>query len=131
MACPVYASNPQRHWRCASLEQPLETAAAVREHVATAHRRPHYCPACGAIFRSASASNRHIQAQTCPVRVISRDEIDGVPEDNMARLNRWSPQRSQSDEERWYSIWDILFPGIEAPSTPYILRRHGVGYDSG
>ncbi|KAK4224374.1 hypothetical protein QBC38DRAFT_17904 [Podospora fimiseda] len=129
MACPLYAFNPQRYWRCASLPQPFRTTAAIREHVSTVHRRPYYCPACGTTFRSASSSNRHIQEQSCSVREMPSGDIEGIPEDNMARLNRWSPQRSQSEEERWYSMWDILFPGVQGPSTPFLVRepaRRGV-----
>ncbi|KAK4167489.1 hypothetical protein QBC43DRAFT_311964 [Cladorrhinum sp. PSN259] len=131
MACPLFVSDPQRYRRCLAPPQPLTSAAAVREHLATAHQRPFYCPACGTIFKSASASNRHIEAQTCSVRVISFDEIEGVPEDDMARLNRWEPQRSQSEEERWYSIWEILFPGVERPSTPYLSRGNRTDYGRG
>ncbi|KAK2751199.1 integral membrane family protein [Colletotrichum kahawae] len=31
------------------------------------------------------------------------------------------------DEEKWFLMWDILFPGIPRPSSPYVTAQEGEG----
>ncbi|KAK4460373.1 hypothetical protein QBC42DRAFT_151289, partial [Cladorrhinum samala] len=120
MACPLYMSDPQKYQSCRTPLHALGDAAAVREHVETVHRRPFYCPACGELFGTASELNRHIRTEQCAVRDLRPGEIEGVHEDIMDQLGCWEAASSQSEEERWYSIWDILFPGVPRPESPYL-----------
>lgn len=111
-ACPFRARDPTRHAEClknAALRHPRD----VKRHLWREHRLPNYCPVCYAIFDTASDCSEHIVQRTCELR--PRPHFDGVSEDQKKLLAR-RDRAGASREERWFVIWNVLFPGEPWPS---------------
>ncbi|KPM43049.1 hypothetical protein AK830_g3523 [Neonectria ditissima] len=126
LACPCYKLDPVLHQRC--LIFPPRYVSDVRQHVQRAHKRqPLHCPTCKRIFDDADADEStlrdqrhdHIRQRDC---VQSDRSVPGITEDQLERLRNpeSSQRRNRSTEGKWYEIWDILFPGIARPRSPYL-----------
>ncbi|KAK8073184.1 hypothetical protein PG994_004083 [Apiospora phragmitis] len=93
----------------------------VRQHVYRRHRQPIHCPVCGRTFTSEPDSTAHINQQSC-IEVVCH--IPGVTRDQWAdicdRAHAAPHTVNGGDVERWFAIWDILFPGEPRPPTPYV-----------
>ncbi|KAK7972178.1 hypothetical protein PG988_006312 [Apiospora saccharicola] len=93
----------------------------VRQHIFRRHRQPLHCPSCGLTFDSEAASGAHIAQQAC-----ARADFyhAGVTRDQWADIcaRAQAPPHTVNggDEERWFQIWDIVFPGQPRPRSPYI-----------
>ncbi|KAI0897856.1 hypothetical protein F4806DRAFT_507633 [Annulohypoxylon nitens] len=120
LACPFYLADNIRHWNCHGFG--FTRIGDMRQHIKRKHVPPLHCPTCGEEFRDLSSRDDHIDARACQESYFPRtwatlDMLDEL--DNTAnRLN------SHSDEERWYIIWDIMFPGRARPPSPYIDNTH-------
>ncbi len=114
LCCPFFAHKNREYQDC--LKSNLISAIDVKRHIWAAHRRPYHCPACGTVFPAADEWEGHIRTARCDQRAF---KLEGVSEDQLERLSIPSGSR-QSREEQWYSIWGMVFPGIEPPSTPFL-----------
>ncbi len=66
----------------------------------------------------------HIQQQkTCrdagPVRKDLDKGYQGLDSRQLAKLSCRS-RRGLTEEQRWFEIWDVLFPAVDRPGSPYI-----------
>ncbi|KAI1801378.1 hypothetical protein F4811DRAFT_555886 [Daldinia bambusicola] len=83
----------------------------------------HQCPRCGDIFDTSGELQTHLaQASRCSEmdfeqeRGISQatwDKVKGILK------RRRKAQGEPSDEERWFRVWDVLFPEVQRPPTAY------------
>ncbi|SPO07602.1 uncharacterized protein DNG_10297 [Cephalotrichum gorgonifer] len=115
LACPFWARDPERHGAClrgAELRRTLD----VKVHLWQKHRLPNYCPVCYAFFETGSERNEHIVRRSCELR--PRPRLDGVSEDQKQRLAK-RDRVSASREEKWLTVWEILFPDETPPPKPY------------
>ncbi|KAK8024646.1 hypothetical protein PG993_012712 [Apiospora rasikravindrae] len=92
----------------------------VRLHLWRRHRQILHCPVCGLTFDSEEASEAHITQRTCvPAGFyhpgMTRDQWGDI----CARAQAGPHTVNGGDEERWFQIWDILFPGQPRPRSPY------------
>ncbi|KAI0885145.1 uncharacterized protein GGS22DRAFT_162880 [Annulohypoxylon maeteangense] len=115
-ACPYYYADKERHWYCHRFA--FWRIGDVRQHIKRKHISPIYCPVCGDEFRSDALRDEHINAQTCqhhdfPHSWATAEQISSM---DMAA----NELNSSSDEERWFTIWDIMFPDRQQPPSPYI-----------
>ncbi|VUC35588.1 unnamed protein product [Clonostachys rosea] len=114
-ACPFYKYDPVRHWRCYrkyEFKQPYDvTTHLERLHVIS----DYYCAKC---FKEFDDQRRWLEhdMDACleiagPERLWKEDVEDllGIP-----------TSRGTSDSEKWYSLWDRVFPGVDRPSSPYV-----------
>jgi hypothetical protein len=85
---------------------------------------PLHCPKCGQTFGKGKTAERevHVQQRACrdagPVRA-AHDEIEGLDASQLVKLHR-RQGRGLSETQRWYAIWNILFPAADLPDSPYI-----------
>jgi hypothetical protein len=105
----------------------------LRQHLKRRHEVPINCPKCSQIFQSELQRDEHIYLDTC--QKMPRKSWEGVTEFQKRQLAKRSPKQVNT-KERWYIIWDILFPGVGRPSTPCkvvmssdrilanVIRRH-------
>lgn len=115
LACPYYKRNPLLHQRCLLRNDLTETSFVV-QHVERAHPRlPIHCPCCGEIFATRAENDIHVRGRTCNPREFRHE---GLTEDQLVALR--IPRRNLNEVERWYSLWDILFPGEPRPASPYV-----------
>lgn len=114
-ACPFYVRN-QKYTDCVTRHH-LQSIDEVKEHVCWEHRRPMFCPICKDEFPSGRDRDVHIRLRIC--RANSSNPPEGVTDYEDEQLNREEKQ-GLSEDERWFQIWDIIFPGMERPpSTSY------------
>jgi hypothetical protein len=115
-ACPIHLQNPTRRQNCLKYGG-FPTIPHLSRHILTDHYKPYDCPICFETFDLLGACDDHIRKDEC--RTKPRQQRDRLSNNQRRRLSR-RPDPSLSKEEQWYSIWNIIFPGVERPSTPYL-----------
>jgi len=117
-ACPMYKRDPILHSQCAAFR--LTRIKDVKQHIWRAHYRP-YCPRCYLTFSSESLRDQHARERPpC-------ESVDEVPQNwgNITGEQRSGlvPRfdRRGTAEEHWFRIWDILFPEVDRPQSPYLF----------
>ncbi|KAK8075335.1 hypothetical protein PG997_009998 [Apiospora hydei] len=115
LACPFWKLNARRHRDC--FKRKLDGIPRVKQHL----RRNHYngnhrCERCKTVFVDDGPYQDHLRQQ-CTFREAA------VPEwishqTRLALARKSKPQYSES--QKWFEIWDLLFPGAPAPSLAYI-----------
>lgn len=131
-ACPFYLYDRQR-WHNCLRNYTLNRIVDVRLHLTRAHSLGPQCPICGEEFREGPAEdgsaedrfNEHVQRQTCqslpnpppPRNGLTRDQFESVQAIAKRRNGR---RASDPAAEKWFEIWDIIFPGTPHPFSPYI-----------
>jgi hypothetical protein len=89
----------------------------VRQHLRRIHLEQAQCPDCHLVFRNAGEElAAHIRAKVCTPRLMPPRTITTELWNKIRELRR---QQANGDEQRWYIIWDTLFPTLPRPSSPY------------
>jgi hypothetical protein len=117
LACPFYKHNPTKYRLCLTRAD-LRGVGDLVQHLWNSHHRPHYCPACFSEFETAAICDDHIRERSCPLRQAPMP--DGLSEEQIQQLSQLVPTPEITEAEQWYSIWDLVFPGEQAPSVPYL-----------
>ena len=96
-----------------------------RSHLENAHRILQ-CERCYKSFNDHDGLNEHRLAESCPQNSDERKE--GLDDKQMEKIKELEPmpkKRGISSRERlnlavekWFAIWDILFPGVDKPANP-------------
>ncbi len=122
LACHFWKFDPVQHRSCFSLR--LSTVPRVKQHLMRNHVPEFYCQRCLVIFQDDESHTAHIM---CPGEY-------GCAPDPLARLNGISSRQHQqlsrkpktsalSESDKWYTIWDIVFPDQPRPPSPYMDSR--------
>lgn len=113
-ACPFYKLDPFRYRFCLFRHTSPRTNY-FKQHLRRYHLQPIHCSICGELFRHMSDKDDHIRNHSCHSRAFIHDGITQYQLEMINRIPRtWHPK------ERWYQLWDILFPGKPRPATPYV-----------
>lgn len=118
LACPFFKKDPVVHQPCYKYR--LMRIRDVKQHVGRKHSLPIYCPICFETFYGEEQRDAHVRvANECSSRQAPRPQ--GVTEDQKRRLGRRAPS-TQTVEEQWYGIFDILFDKTQVarPTSPYL-----------
>lgn len=126
LACPYAKFDPERYSERNQVEKQyrgcsgryLTDISRLKQHLYRVHKRPeHHCARCFEIFKSKEELNVHSrQAESCPLSECCFAEKFG--EDQMKELKKKRPGKTV--EQSWYIIFEILFPGTDAPDSPFI-----------
>lgn len=125
-ACHFYLHDRLRHSDCLNFR--LTRLSDVRQHLLErAHNQVVHCPVCGTTFagRTADARRRrdaHVQAESCEPSPFPF-EYPGITEDqeqSIRQIARNTRTTQYTEVQRWYMIWDFLFPGEERPASPFL-----------
>ncbi len=143
LACPFYRFDPLRYHSC-MWELELPNMNTLKQHVIVDHRLPEYCPVCHACFNSAANRDHHIIARSCIEREAPAGLLVGVSEDQVEKLSwrdsgkKWKPKTilgedfrgkvakrqrrtfARTEEDRWFRVWEILFPDVPRPESAYL-----------
>ncbi|KAH8883706.1 hypothetical protein GQ53DRAFT_752768 [Thozetella sp. PMI_491] len=119
LACPFYKFNSMRYMSCVRLR--MTRIRDVKQHLTRRHRRPPHCPMCGITFTDSQRWEQHILARNCD-RPPSGFHIEGVSETQSIALAR-RVNRSHDEAKQWFSIWEILFPTLPPPPSPYLSNH--------
>ncbi|KAJ6788381.1 hypothetical protein PWT90_04641 [Aphanocladium album] len=120
-ACPFYKFDPKKHFRCFR-KYDLHRYSDVKQHIVRRHSlSPLYCSNCWTSFSDNKEYEyrQHLETGNCSKQPISEDLFPH----EVAALNNLvlnGPGRRASDSSRWFSAWDLLFPGHSRPSSPYV-----------
>jgi hypothetical protein len=114
-ACPYLKWDPEKFKECCKLR--LSRISDVKNHLHRKHTPHHYCPLCQAIFPGEDSLQGHIEDRGCsrrdPIMLI------GVSRQQYQQLHKKSDSDA-SEEDKWYKIWNILFPQHAKPPSVYI-----------
>ncbi|KAK1467680.1 hypothetical protein CCUS01_07211 [Colletotrichum cuscutae] len=116
LACPSYKEDPLKHLQCLRIE--LKRIKDVKQHLNRKHRQPsYYCPTCWMIFDKPTDRDIHISQRGCFLQ--DRVNYEGISEDQSRQLTR-KVDRRLSEEQQWFSVWDIVFPDVPRPESAYL-----------
>lgn len=115
LACPFWKHSPDSYRECG--QRKLRKLSRVKQHLNLYHRQPFFCSACMDIFPTESARLDHERARTCPKRDLV--EPAGLSREQLTALHR-RPPKDLTVEQQWFTVWDIVFPRTERPSSAYI-----------
>ncbi|KAI1661141.1 hypothetical protein F4813DRAFT_346593 [Daldinia decipiens] len=88
----------------------------------------HQCPRCGHIFDKPGDLQNHL-AQDPRCNRLTFEQERGISQAIWDRVRdifkrRRKSQDEPSDEERWFLVWDALFPEAQRPPTAYYEEPH-------
>ncbi|KAG6357421.1 hypothetical protein INS49_013298 [Diaporthe citri] len=131
-ACPFYLFD-RHEWHNCLRNYTLNRIVDVRLHLTRAHSLAPQCPICGKEFKEDSAErgsaedrfSAHVQLRACqplpspppPRHGLTRDQFEAVRTIGARRNGRCA---SDPAAEKWFEIWDIIFPTTPRPFSPYI-----------
>lgn len=131
-ACPFYLYNRHR-WHNCLRNYTLNRIVDVRLHLSRAHALGPRCPICFEEFRDDPAEplsaddrfNAHIQLQTCQPLPSPPPSRDGLTRDQFEAVRAVGGRRNGRNAadpaaQKWFEIWDIIFPNVPRPVSPYI-----------
>lgn len=111
-ACPFAKKDPIIHEHCHNYE--LREIKHVRQHLKRCHLIV-VCPRCRECFNAQDLLGKHL-ARGCEVRDLQD------PEGMSPRQHELLKAKTSHEmplEDQWYYIWDVLFPALPRPATPY------------
>ena len=118
-ACPFVKKDPMRHRDC--YRYFLTRIRDVKQHIKRCHRMPIHCARCTEIFSDEEDRDEHLRSADCSVRPLV--QLDGVSEKQQKLLSQ-RISSTMSEDEQWFAIFDILFPGHNPrPKTPYLNQE--------
>lgn len=114
-ACPFWKSH-SNHWRDC-FKYKLKRIRDVKQHLRRIHAACCYCVRCGQDFHRREDLDTHYGSiPSCDARQFQRKWLSEVQKESLAK--RSDPRCT--DEEQWFAIWDIVFPGELRPDSPYL-----------
>ncbi|KAH7109639.1 hypothetical protein B0J11DRAFT_401388, partial [Dendryphion nanum] len=122
-ACPYYKRNPGRHQTFTSCRDPgFVTVARLKEHLYRRHLLPAQCHRCCMTFASETSLREHQRdIRGCEIR--EQIPLEGFDKEQERKLkSKKRGQKAQNEEEKWKSVFAILFPddNPESMPSPYI-----------
>ncbi|KAH7157370.1 hypothetical protein B0J13DRAFT_541618 [Dactylonectria estremocensis] len=117
LACPFWKRDQRHFSRCYSHD--LKEVKHVKQHLYRVHRSPLRCCRCQQIFNNEGHLAAHLRSTE--VQCIVRDMVQGHEISvEQRRLLSKRGSTGSTQEEQWYLVWDIVFPGCDRPSSPYL-----------
>ncbi|KAH8900699.1 hypothetical protein GQ53DRAFT_130334 [Thozetella sp. PMI_491] len=114
-ACTFFKKDPVKHRACEKAGQ--KRIRDVKQHLRRKHFFPFYCSRCWCIFDSELQRDDHTRAQDCQLR--PEEVRDQLSLTQVMALQR-KVNHKLTPTMQWFSVWDICFPGVPYPNTPYI-----------
>ncbi|KAK4447073.1 hypothetical protein QBC34DRAFT_143042 [Podospora aff. communis PSN243] len=116
-ACPYWKRSPRKHRDC--FNRKLMRVKDVKLHLWRKHSiSPLSCPRCFDIFDTEETRHEHVFGDA---GCIARPEraADLMSPSQAERLRRRS-KPGQDVARQWFAIWQILFPDVPHPRSPYM-----------
>ena len=114
LACPYWKKDSGKYACC--FKWKFKEVKRMKQHLRRCHIKIR-CPRCQEDFRDADSRDLHIRAGICALQPDVVDER--MNERQIKKLGARGPA-NQTQYDRWYVVWDILFPGIAKPDSPFI-----------
>lgn len=117
LACPYWKLDHVKHRKCFPHAQ--VTVDYIKQHIRKHHYDGFYCGICFATFKSKEGRVFHNEKVKC--RPDASKRLKGITHEQNYELSR-KLNKTLSKEERWYAVWDIVFPGQPQPATAYVEK---------
>ncbi|KAI0173161.1 hypothetical protein GGR52DRAFT_542137 [Hypoxylon sp. FL1284] len=117
LACPFAKMDPVKHATCFSKK--LSRIRDVKQHLHRKHTPKFYCARCQAVFPNGASLQEHV-GNVAGLFCEPSTWLDGISLAQRDELSRKSDPKL-SEEGQWFSMWDIIFPGRDKPSSAYIV----------
>lgn len=116
LACPYLKLDPITHRKCCRYR--LKRIRDVKQHLNREHVPEYYCQRCfKSDFRTKEDHQSHVNLSACPIE--NPTILNGLSPQQQRQLSRKSI-RTFSEEDQWFAIWIILFPGVQRPLSAYM-----------
>ncbi|KAF4986252.1 hypothetical protein FDECE_16045 [Fusarium decemcellulare] len=120
LACPFYQFDPVRYHRCYNYA--LDHNRIVIQHLFRSHTQPKHCELCLERFPDYDSLRDHRQDLQCEKReYIAPDGI--TPQQKRKLQSRSSKIGEKAEDDEWFEIYEIVFPGAQKPTSAYIDYR--------
>ncbi|KAK3316866.1 aspartic peptidase domain-containing protein [Apodospora peruviana] len=122
-ACPFYRRNPKKHLRHRACAGPgWNEVRRVKEHLYRIHALPIFCHRCGTVMPTDADLRAHQrQPQGCEVRLV--DLPEGF--DKIQEMELRKKKHGESEENRWFAMYRILFPDEDGDLIPSPYYQDG------
>lgn len=116
LACLFWKLDPSTHRECFKLT--LKDTSRLKQHLNRKHAPEYYCERCLIVLPNEEAHREHIKptVMACLPKTCT---FPGITYQQRGQLSKKSDPR-QSEIQRWYSMWKIVFPDQPPPASPYI-----------
>lgn len=115
-ACPFQKFDPHKYHKC--LKYTLNRIKDVKQHIYRQHtQQPYYCARCYTFFTTKDYRDQHCRRADCEKQ--SPPPFEGITDDQRNELKKSSP-RKMSQDEQWFEVWDVVFPGRQRPQSAFI-----------
>lgn len=118
-ACPFWKLSPSKS-KCH--RHSFDKIARVKQHLQIKHKNLLCCQRCLATFKVETEFDQHVGREPACDAVAFGTESEIIPPHKQSMLRKRSNKRLCS-EEQWFVIWDILFPRVQRPTSPYVDAR--------
>ncbi|KAK4449699.1 hypothetical protein QBC34DRAFT_404678 [Podospora aff. communis PSN243] len=115
LACPFWKYDTQRFGICFHIQ--IDTISRLKQHLVRRHTAGPCCPRCEEEFNTEIELHVHLIEGTCNHSL--RGRIAGLTPNKRLQLVKRSPPRL-TRAEQWFRVFDILFPGVPRPESPYL-----------
>ncbi|KAL3300718.1 Het domain protein [Colletotrichum asianum] len=116
LACPFWKKDPENHRQCH--KKVLSKIKYVKQHLYQSHEAPITSACCGAVFETEDAHDQHVRARQCQI-IPGGVQRQGLTRAQIQEIHRRADPR-KTEEEKWFAIWSICFPGHPRPTSAYI-----------
>ncbi|KAF0325041.1 hypothetical protein GQ607_007662 [Colletotrichum asianum] len=121
-ACHFWKLDPQKYGKCRYHGQ--TATRHVKRHLIRSHKAPMYCPICYKAFGARGEWDQHIVDRGCEQNTGSNPWDKLITDDIEKKFS--SPNQVKGEREKWFKLWDILFPHEPRPLTPFVDSHNGV-----
>ena len=115
-ACPFYKYDLETYRDCRRHQ--LKRVKDVKQHLMRRHRQIH-CIRCYQVFGSQSLLESHLRSGDDPCEVRPNPPPGFVSSEQWDQLRGQYTSRGKPVEQQWMDVWDILFPTVPRPRSPY------------
>ena len=121
-ACPFYIASPENFYQTTCAHGSWRDIPRLKEHLYRRHyHRRITCERCSTTFPQEKELFAH-RRQTVPCQIaeikVHDPIVDGMKESTMNMLKSRKRSSTADDEEKWFEIWDAVFPDREKPESP-------------
>lgn len=126
--CAFYKLDPVKYRKCGHLE--IKSVAYFLQHIIRQHLlddKHYHCDNCRTgwakdAWDSDTLWENHTRAGTCQ-RVTLEESGKLLPEEHRQLKRKLKEKPAGSEFDRWYKIWEQLFPKHKRPVSPYLSNE--------
>lgn len=116
LACPYWKYDQDKYRLCCKLSH--KRIRDVKQHLHRRHTPDIYCDRCLEVFDNAERYETHVQSTVACFRTAD-SRLEGITRMQSRAISKKS-DRNLGEEDQWFVIWDILFPGVARPAAAYV-----------